>query len=132
MVGWAVSLVARNHHLAQRESVALSEAAAENWIVKSRHNDTYPLLTGACAAAGFAPRVTLQVKEWYAVSAFVAQGLGVCLLPRLVPLPSQHAVARNGSGSTAMNSSAGGGTATQTATPPRADTSCRLSGCAAP
>jgi DNA-binding transcriptional LysR family regulator len=87
-------LVARNHHLAQRESVALSEAAAENWIVKSHHNDTYPLLTGACAAAGFAPKVTLQVKEWYAVSAFVAQGLGICLLPRLVPVPSQHAVAR--------------------------------------
>jgi DNA-binding transcriptional LysR family regulator len=87
-------LVARSHQLARRDAVALSDAAGEDWIVKSHDNDTYPLLTAACAAAGFTPRVTHQVKEWYAVSAFVAQGLGVCLLPRLVPIPSQHAVAR--------------------------------------
>ncbi|WP_285487861.1 LysR substrate-binding domain-containing protein [Amycolatopsis taiwanensis] len=87
-------LVARSHPLARREAVGLSEAASEKWIVKSHHNDTYPLLAAACAAAGFTPHVTHQVKEWYAVSAFVAQGLGVCLLPRLVPIPSKHAVVR--------------------------------------
>ncbi|MBP2366410.1 LysR family transcriptional regulator [Pseudonocardia parietis] len=87
-------LVARSHPLALRDAVDLSDAAAEDWIVKSHHNDTYPLLTAACAAAGFTPRVTHEVKEWYAVSAFVARGLGVCLLPRLVPTPSEHAVTR--------------------------------------
>jgi DNA-binding transcriptional LysR family regulator len=87
-------LVPRTHPLARPEGVELAEAAGEEWIVKAQHNDTYPLLTAACAAAGFAPRVTLQVKEWYAVSAFVAEGSGVCLLPRLVPVPARHDVAR--------------------------------------
>ncbi|WP_275558995.1 LysR substrate-binding domain-containing protein [Streptomyces sp. 5-6(2022)] len=61
--------------------------------MKQRNNDTYPLVTAACAAAGFTPRVVHQVKEWYAVSALVAEGLGVCLVPRIVPLP-RHAVTR--------------------------------------
>jgi DNA-binding transcriptional LysR family regulator len=87
-------LVPRTHRLARSEGVELAEAAGEEWIVKSHHNDTYPLLTAACAAAGFAPQVRMQVKEWYAVSAFVAEGLGVCLLPRLVPVPARHDVAR--------------------------------------
>ncbi|WP_317985784.1 LysR substrate-binding domain-containing protein [Streptomyces sp. 5-10] len=61
--------------------------------MKQRNNDTYPLVTAACAAAGFTPRVVHQVKEWYAVSALVAEGLGVCRVPRIVPLP-RHAVTR--------------------------------------
>ncbi|MEV6130641.1 hypothetical protein AB0M05_28050 [Streptomyces violaceusniger] len=34
-----------------------------------------------------APRIVHEVKEWYAVSALVAAGPGICLLPRMVPLP---------------------------------------------
>ncbi|WP_030407015.1 LysR family transcriptional regulator [Streptomyces albus] len=86
-------LVPEGHPFARREGVELAEAAGESWIVKKHNNDTYPLLTAACAAAGFTPRVTHQVKEWYAVSALVAEGLGVCLLPRIVPLPA-HPVVR--------------------------------------
>ncbi|EHR59208.1 LysR family transcriptional regulator [Saccharomonospora cyanea] len=76
------------------DGVRLSDAAAENWIVKPRHNDTYDLLLAACSAAGFTPRVTHHVKEWFAVSALVAEGFGVCLLPRLVPVPGEHPVVR--------------------------------------
>lgn len=86
-------LVARGHRLARPEGVELAEAAGEPWIVKKHNNDTYPLVTAACAAAGFTPRIAHQVKEWYAVSPLVAEGLGVCLLPRIVPLPA-HAVTR--------------------------------------
>jgi DNA-binding transcriptional LysR family regulator len=86
-------LVAEGHRLARPEGVTLAQAAAESWIVKERNNDTYPLVTAACAAVGFTPRITHQVKEWYAVSALVAEGLGVCLIPRLVPLPP-HPVTR--------------------------------------
>lgn len=87
-------LVARGHRLDRPEGVALREAATEAWVVKPQHNDTYPLLTLACAAAGFTPRITHRVKEWYAVSALVAERQGVCLLPRMVPIPSDHPVAR--------------------------------------
>ncbi|MEU4685180.1 LysR family transcriptional regulator [Streptomyces xinghaiensis] len=87
-------LVPEGHRLARPGGVTLAEAAAEPWIVKRRDNDTFGLLAAACAAAGFTPRVAHEAKEWFAVSALVAEGLGVCLLPRLVPLPSPHAVVR--------------------------------------
>jgi DNA-binding transcriptional LysR family regulator len=87
-------LVPAGHRLARPEGVSLAEVAGEPWIVKTQNNDTYPLLTVACNAAGFTPQITHEVKEWYAVSALVAEGLGVCLLPRIVPVPSQHPVVR--------------------------------------
>ncbi|MEU2564681.1 LysR family transcriptional regulator [Streptomyces longispororuber] len=86
-------LVPEGHRLARPGGVPLGAAAEEAWIVKTRDNDTHPLVLAACAAAGFTPRVVHQVKEWYAVSALVAEGLGVCLVPRIVPLP-RHAVTR--------------------------------------
>ncbi|PRX47722.1 DNA-binding transcriptional LysR family regulator [Prauserella shujinwangii] len=87
-------LVPEGHPLAGAAEVRLADAAGEWWIVKPPHNDTYPLLLTACAAAGFTPRISHHVKEWFAVSALVAEGAGVCLLPRLVPLPERHAVVR--------------------------------------
>ncbi|MFI6090944.1 LysR family transcriptional regulator [Streptomyces sp. NPDC051218] len=86
-------LVPEGHRLARPAGVELAEAAGESWIVKKANNDTYPLVMAACTAAGFTPRVTHQVKEWYAVSSFVAAGFGICLMPGIVPLP-QHAVVR--------------------------------------
>ena len=87
-------LVPDGHPLARPGGVELAEAAGEDWIVKRHNNDTYPLLSAAATAAGFTPRVAHQVKEWYAVSAMVAEGFGVCLLPRLVPVPADHRVTR--------------------------------------
>lgn len=87
-------LVPVGHRLMRVDGVELAQAADEPWVAKVHNNDTYALLTVACAAAGFTPRITHQVKEWYAVSAVVAEGLGVCLLPRLVPVPSTHPVVR--------------------------------------
>ncbi|OAP21514.1 MULTISPECIES: LysR family transcriptional regulator [Amycolatopsis] len=85
-------LVAATHLLARRKGIELAEAADQPWIVKKHNNDTYPLVTAACAA-GFMPRIVHGAKEWYAVSALVAEALGVCPMPRIVPLP-EHAVKR--------------------------------------
>ncbi|MEU0853491.1 LysR family transcriptional regulator [Streptomyces flaveolus] len=68
-------LVAEGHRLARPEGARLLEAADQAWIVKKHNNDSYPLVLAACAAAGFTPRITHQVKEWYAVSSLVAEGL---------------------------------------------------------
>lgn len=87
-------LVLVGHILAQTEGLNLFDAADESWVVKRHDNDSYTLLSVACAAAGFTPNITHQAKEWYAVSALVAAGLGVCLLPRVVPIPASHAVVR--------------------------------------
>jgi DNA-binding transcriptional LysR family regulator len=83
-----------NHPLTRRDDVKLADAATESWIVKPDRNDSYDLLIAACAAAGFTPRITHHLKEWFAVSAAVAHGFGVCLLPRLVPIPEHHPVVR--------------------------------------
>lgn len=88
-------LVPAAHPLARRhDSAELSEAAGETWIAAPDRLDQYQLLQVACAAAGFTPRITHKAKEWFAISALVAVGLGVCLIPRLVPLPPDHAVIR--------------------------------------
>ncbi|NUP26962.1 MAG: LysR family transcriptional regulator [Nocardia sp.] len=87
-------LVPRDHRLAGRSEVRLSDAATEGWIVEPENNDSYDLLVAACAAAGFTPRITHHLKEWFAVSAAVAHGFGVCLLPRLVPVPEHHRTVR--------------------------------------
>lgn len=86
-------LVPEGHPLA-RDGVELSEAAGETWIAKRHDNDTHALLSVACASAGFTPRITHEAKEWYAVSALVSEGLGICLIPRMVPVPADHRVVR--------------------------------------
>lgn len=87
-------LVPSGHPLTRQDAVELVDVAREPWIVKPRNNDTYALLQVACAAAGFTPRIAHEAKGWLAVSALVAAGLGVCLVPRLAPLPPQHEVVR--------------------------------------
>lgn len=87
-------LLSARHPLADRSGIELSEVAAESWIVKREDNDTYAVLLAACTSAGFAPSVRLEVKEWYAISALVSEGLGICLLPRIIPIPGDHDVVR--------------------------------------
>ncbi len=87
-------LVATSHRLAHRDSVELADAADETWIAAPDRVDQYQLLLVACAAAGFTPRITHQAKEWFAVSALVARRFGVCLIPRLAPIPPTHDVTR--------------------------------------
>lgn len=82
------------HPLAGRASVELAETAHESWILPSESIDHYQVTLVACATAGFAPRAAHQAQEWPAVIALVAHGFGVCLLPRLAPLPAHHAVVR--------------------------------------
>ncbi|MDA0565109.1 LysR family transcriptional regulator [Streptomonospora sp. S1-112] len=87
-------LVAAGHRLAGRDSVALAEAAAEPWIAAPESLDWHRMIVAACAAAGFAPRVAHEAREWNAICALVAGGFGVCLLPRLAPLPAHHGLVR--------------------------------------
>lgn len=87
-------LVPAGHPLAERATVELAELAAEPWIAKRHDNDTFSLLTAACASAGFTPHIVHEAKEWYAISALVSASLGLCLLPRVVPVPAEHHVVR--------------------------------------
>ncbi|MFB4303002.1 LysR family transcriptional regulator [Actinomadura sp. NTSP31] len=87
-------LVPAGHRLAGRAAARLADAAGEAWIGYPARRDQHQLLLAACAAAGFAPRVAHEANEWFAVSALVAHGFGVALVPRLAPLPPEDEAVR--------------------------------------
>lgn len=87
-------LVPDTHPLAGRDRVHLGDAAHEHWVGSPERADQYRLLLDACAAAGFAPRIGQHAKEWSAISALVAHGFGVCLIPRLAQIPPELPVTR--------------------------------------
>ncbi|WP_205718476.1 LysR substrate-binding domain-containing protein [Actinomadura sp. WMMA1423] len=87
-------LVPAGHPLAARGAARLADPAAEPWIASPDRLDQDQLMLAACAAAGLTPPVAHEANEWFAVSALVARGFGVGLVPRLAPLPPDDAVVR--------------------------------------
>jgi DNA-binding transcriptional LysR family regulator len=86
-------VVPADHPLASAAAVDLAAAADEPWIGADRGDDS-AIVQAACSAAGFAPRIAHGVKEWNGVVALVSHGFGVCLMPRLAPIPAHHRVVR--------------------------------------
>jgi DNA-binding transcriptional LysR family regulator len=86
-------VVPAGHPLAAVDTVDLAAAADEPWIAADRGDDA-ALVLAACSAAGFAPRIAHRAQEWNAVVALVTHGFGVCLMPRLAPVPAHHGVVR--------------------------------------
>ncbi|MER5971532.1 LysR family transcriptional regulator [Streptomyces sp. NPDC002055] len=87
-------LVPAKHPAAGEEAVELGAFAEESWLRAGDPRDQHQLLLSACSAAGFVPRITHNAVDWFAVSALVSHGLGICLIPRLVPVPAGHDVVR--------------------------------------
>jgi DNA-binding transcriptional LysR family regulator len=87
-------LVPAGHELALAESVKLSDAAGESWIIAPGDTSHHQHTLIACTAAGFSPDIAHCAKEWFAVSALVAAGFGVALMPRLGCIPPEHKVVR--------------------------------------
>jgi DNA-binding transcriptional LysR family regulator len=52
------------------------------WVGAAASDACSHIVTGICAAAGFSPDVQHYCKEWDAVAALVAAGVGVALVPR--------------------------------------------------
>jgi DNA-binding transcriptional LysR family regulator len=86
-------VVPADHPLASAEAVDLADAAGEAWIGADRCDDS-AIVMAACSAAGFAPRVAHGAENWNSVIALVSHGFGVCLMPRLAPIPAHHRVVR--------------------------------------
>ena len=77
----------------EREPISLKRLAREDWIVGSRQSDDRELAERACAAAGFAPRITHVIDDYDLVLRMVAAGLGVGLVPELgLDVPSAKGV----------------------------------------
>ncbi|MCW3016594.1 MAG: LysR family transcriptional regulator [Solirubrobacterales bacterium] len=79
-------VVPADHPLAAHASVELAAASAEAWVVPPVGWTCEQVVLGGCHAAGFTPRVAHRSADWTAVTALVAAGLGVALVPRLARL----------------------------------------------
>ncbi len=87
-------VVPADHALAAAATADLADAAAKPWIAAPGRGDDAALVLAACSAAGFTPRIAHRAEEWNAVVALVTHGFGVCLMPRLAPIPAHHGVVR--------------------------------------
>jgi len=64
-------------------TIALRRLEHEDWIVGSRQSDDHRLAERACAAAGFAPRITHTIDDYDLLLRMVAAGFGVGFVPEL-------------------------------------------------
>jgi DNA-binding transcriptional LysR family regulator len=71
------------HPLAGRASVALEELVDQTWIGGAPDSAYGAIVAHSCRAAGFEPRFAFGSDDYNAVQAFVAEGLGIAVLPRL-------------------------------------------------
>jgi DNA-binding transcriptional LysR family regulator len=72
-----------DHPLADRDEVALSEAADEDFVMLRPAWELRSMSEDLCARAGFVPRVMFEEDDIPVVRGFVAAGLGVAIVPAL-------------------------------------------------
>ncbi|MEX5257682.1 LysR substrate-binding domain-containing protein [Kocuria arenosa] len=76
-----VLVVARDHPLADRQSVRVTELENENFITPRRYSGSalLQLIQEVCATGGFTPRVVKETPDAYTTLMLVAGGLGVSI-----------------------------------------------------
>lgn len=75
------------HPLAERQGVALAQAAELEFVMLHPSWELRGLTDDLCAAAGFVPRVAFECDDLSVVRGFVAAGLGVAVIPATAPEP---------------------------------------------
>jgi DNA-binding transcriptional LysR family regulator len=73
----------REHPLAHRRRLRLEDLAGEAWIAGADDCECNRLISRACAAAGYSPRIAFQTDDYTAMQGFVAAGVGVSLIAEL-------------------------------------------------
>ncbi|MFI9271411.1 LysR family transcriptional regulator [Kitasatospora sp. NPDC052896] len=81
-------VLAPDHPLADRTSVALAELARWPFVDFREHSGLRALIDEACARAGLSRTITCHVEHMPTLLDLVAHGLGVALVPRSV-LPAE-------------------------------------------
>ncbi len=77
-----VAVLPRQHPLAKRDGVRLSELAGDPFVSFRSGSRLRELLESAAAGGGFEPRIALESNESRRIRSLVASGLGVAILPR--------------------------------------------------
>ena len=75
--------VSKNHPLATRERVHVSELSDERFIVTNKESGLFALTGAICAKGRFAPKVALEVDDPRDVLSAIGAGLGVGFVPSL-------------------------------------------------
>lgn len=79
-----VACLPQNHTYARARRVKLSQLDKDDFVLFSRKGspDYFESIIGTCLSAGFVPKVRHEVAHWLSVVSFVANGMGVALVPR--------------------------------------------------
>jgi DNA-binding transcriptional LysR family regulator len=72
-----------DHPLARKRSLRLADLADDAWIAGATDCECNRLISRACAAAGFEPRIAFETDDYTAMQGFVAAGVGVSLIAEL-------------------------------------------------
>ena len=92
-----VAVVPSRHPLADRSSVALAELAGEAWIDNDHaRGPCREIVLTACRELGFAPPFRIQAPDYTSALDYVAQAVGITVLPRLGALALPEGVADAG------------------------------------
>ena len=71
------------HPLAAAKSVRIEDLAEEDWLCGAMPSSCRFQVIRLCREAGFEPRITFQSEDYAVIKGFVADGLGVSILPEL-------------------------------------------------
>lgn len=83
----------RGHRLARRDAVRLRDLADDPWVGSRSDGGWFRIVSDACRAEGFTPRVALTTDDYLTVQAMVASTLGVAAVPGLAVRTSRQVVA---------------------------------------
>lgn len=79
-----VVVLPRAHRLAARTGIPLAALREETWVDNDfSRGPCRQAVLDACAAAGFAPAFRIETHDYASATAFVAEGIGITVLPRL-------------------------------------------------
>ncbi len=79
-----VACLPKSHPRAKARSLDLSSLRDEEFVLFARAGspDYFDEIISTCLAAGFTPDVKHEVRHWMSVVSFVANGMGVALVPQ--------------------------------------------------
>lgn len=79
-----VLVTAPEHPLGHRKHVPVGELRDDTFVTLTRQSALRRHLEDACNAAGFPARISLETSDVHLLSALVARGLGITIVPRSI------------------------------------------------
>ncbi len=79
-----VVVLPRTHRFAAHAEIPLAALREETWVDNDfSRGPCRQVVLDACAAAGFSPAFRIETHDYVSATAFVAEGVGITVLPRL-------------------------------------------------